>query len=123
MSAEAVSSPESWSKIIEPKRGLIEIPWREIWRYRDLIALFVRRDFVATYKQTILGPIWYLLQPLFTTVVFTIVFGRIGRLSTSGLPFVLFYMSGIVTWNYFADCMTKTSGTFSSNAGIFGKVY
>jgi len=85
--------------------------------------LFVKRDFVAFYKQTILGPLWFLLQPLFTTIVFTIIFGRIAKISTDGLPQMLFYMCGIVLWNYFADCLNKTSDTFVSNAGIFGKVY
>jgi len=94
-----------------------------IWSYRDLILLFVRRDFVAYCKQTILGPLWFLIQPLFTTLVFTVVFGRIAQISTDGLPQILFYMAGITIWNYFASCLTQTSNTFVTNAGIFGKVY
>lgn len=114
---------EQWTTVIKAHRGWLDIDLRELWRYRDLIMLFVRRDFVANYKQTILGPVWYLLQPLFTTIVFTVVFGRIAQLPTDGLPQFLFYMSGITVWNYFAACLTKTSDTFVANAGIFGKVY
>ncbi|RME50085.1 MAG: ABC transporter permease [Caldilineae bacterium] len=95
----------------------------ELWQARDLILLFVRRDFVAGYKQTILGPLWYLLQPLLTTITFTVIFGRVARLPTDGLPDFLFYLSGTVVWSYFAACLTKTSDTFVANAGLFGKVY
>ena len=109
--------------IISPLRGWLDINLKELWHYRDLIMLFVRRDFVAIYKQTILGPLWFLLQPLFSTVVFTVVFGKIAHIPTDGLPQPLFYMSGIVVWNYFANCLTKTSDTFVANASIFGKVY
>lgn len=112
-----------WSHVIRPKSGLFELPFGELWRYRDLILLLVRRDFVATYKQTVLGPLWFLLQPLLTTLIFTIVFGRIAGIETEGLPHMLFFMSGVVLWRYFADCVTKTSTTFTSNAAIFGKVY
>ena len=112
-----------WSTIITPHRGWLEVRWRELWQYRDLIYLFVRRDFVGTYKQTVLGPIWFFLQPIFTTIVFTVVFGKIAKISTDALPPPLFYLSGIVMWHYFADCLNKTSSTFTSNAGIFGKVY
>jgi lipopolysaccharide transport system permease protein len=112
-----------WSTIITPHRGWLEVRWRELWQYRDLIYLFVRRDFVGTYKQTVLGPIWFFLQPIFTTIVFTVVFGKIAKISTDALPPPLFYLSGIVMWQYFADCLNKTSSTFTSNAGIFGKVY
>jgi len=94
-----------------------------VWHYRDLIALFVRRDFVSRYKQTILGPLWFLIQPLFTTIIFTVVFGRIAQLPTDGLPQFLFYMSGNVMWNYFSGCLTGTSTTFTANAHLFGKVY
>ncbi len=114
---------EQWTKVIGPRRGLLDIRLAELWHYRDLIMLFVRRDFVAFYKQTILGPLWFVLQPLFTTIVFTVIFGRIAHIPTDGLPQVLFYMAGIVIWNYFADCLNKTSDTFISNANIFGKVY
>jgi lipopolysaccharide transport system permease protein len=95
----------------------------DLYRYRDLVLLFVRRDFVAVYKQTILGPLWYLIQPLLTTITFTVIFGNIAQLPTDGLPQFLFYMSGTVIWTYFADCLTKTSNTFVNNAQLFGKVY
>ena len=114
---------EEWTKVIGPKRGWFDINLSNLWNYRDLIILFVKRDFVAFYKQTILGPLWFLLQPLFTTIVLTIIFGRIAHIPTDGLPQVLFYMCGIVIWNYFADCLNKTSDTFVTNAHIFGKVY
>lgn len=112
-----------WDMIIEPKRSLFDLRLGELWKYRDLVMLFVRRDFVAVYKQTILGPLWYLIQPLLTTITFTIVFGNIAKLPTDGLPDFLFYMSGTVVWVYFADCLNKTSNTFVQNAGLFGKVY
>lgn len=109
--------------IIEPKSNLLSLDLREIWRYRDLLILFVRRDFVAQYKQTILGPLWYLLQPLFTTLIFTFIFGRIAGLSTDGVPHMLFYLAGLTPWNYFADCINNTADTFRKNEHIFGKVY
>lgn len=109
--------------VISSRSGWLDINFKELWNYRDLILLFIRRDFVAIYKQTILGPLWFLLQPLFSTIVFTIVFGKIANIPTDGLPQPLFYMSGIVVWNYFASCLSKTSDTFVANAGIFGKVY
>ncbi len=114
---------EEWSLIIRPQRGWFDLRLDELWHYRDLIMVFVRRDFVATYKQTILGPLWYLIQPLLTTITFTIIFGNIARLSTDGLPPFLFYMAGTVLWSYFAAALTKTSSTFTANAGLFGKVY
>lgn len=110
-------------EVIKPQTNWFNFHLKEIWQYRDLLALFVRRDFVSVYKQTILGPVWYLLQALFTTLVFTLVFGRVAKLPTDGVPPVLFYMAGVVCWNYFSQCLTKTSNTFVSNAGIFGKVY
>lgn len=112
-----------WTTVIRPINGWLDLHLNELWRYRDLIGLFVRRDFVATYKQTILGPLWFLIQPLFSTIVFTIIFGKIARIPTDGLPPMLFYMAGIVSWNYFATCLNSTSDTFVSNASIFGKVY
>jgi lipopolysaccharide transport system permease protein len=112
-----------WTKIIRPRRGWFDIRVDELWRYRDLILLFVWRDFVKVYKQTILGPLWYIIQPVLTTVVFTFIFGRVAKISTDGLPHALFYMSGTVVWSYFATCLTKTSETFIENANIFGKVY
>lgn len=114
---------ENWSLVIEPQRRLLDLRLRELWQYRDLVMLFVRRDFVAVYKQTILGPLWYLIQPLLTTITFTFIFGRIASLPTDGLPQFLFYMSGTVVWSYFAACLTKTSETFVQNANLFGKVY
>ncbi len=114
---------ENWDLIIEPKNSALRFGLKDIWRYRDLLLLFVRRDFVATYKQTILGPIWFFIQPILTTITFLVIFGNIAKISTDGTPHTLFYMSGIVLWSYFADCLTKTADTFSANAGIFGKVY
>jgi lipopolysaccharide transport system permease protein len=114
---------DSWTEIISPKRSLLDINLKELWRYRDLIMLFVRRDVVATYKQTILGPIWLFLQPLFTTLTFFFVFNQIAKIPTDGIDPILFYLSGITLWNYFSDCFNKTSNTFVANAGIFGKVY
>ncbi len=112
-----------WDLIIQPQRKLFDLRLGELWRYRDLVMLFVRRDFVAVYKQTILGPLWYLIQPLLTTITFTVIFGNIAQLPTDGLPQFLFYMSGTVIWTYFAECLTKTSNTFVNNANLFGKVY
>jgi len=114
---------QQWDLIILPKRRLLDLHLKELWSYRDLILLFVWRDFVSVYKQTILGPLWYLIQPLLTTITFTVIFGNIARLPTDGLPQFLFYMSGTVIWTYFADSLTKTSNTFIQNIGLFGKVY
>jgi lipopolysaccharide transport system permease protein len=113
----------NWTRIITPSRKLLELNLRELWQYRDLVFLFVRRDFVAKYKQTVLGPLWFIVQPLLTTAMFMIVFGRIAGISTDGVPNLLFYLSGIVAWNYFANNLNETSGTFINNSGIFGKVY
>lgn len=121
-----ISNPhdmEHWDLIIEPRSKLLDLNLRELWRYRDLLMLFVKRDFVAQYKQTILGPVWHFIQPIFTTIVFLLVFGKIANIPTDGIEPVLFYMSGISIWNYFSSCLTATSGTFTANAGIFGKVY
>ena len=112
-----------WDKVIRPQNGWFDIDPGEIWKYRDLIGLFVWRDFVAVYKQTILGPLWYLIQPLLTTLVFTVIFGNIAHLPTDGLPPFLFYLPGVIAWKYFADCLTSTSNTFVANANLFGKVY
>jgi lipopolysaccharide transport system permease protein len=109
--------------VIRPRRPWLDLRLGELWHARDLILLFVRRDFVAGYKQTILGPLWYLIQPLLTTVIFTVVFGRIANLPTDGVPDFIFYLSGTVIWSYFAACLTRTSNTFTANAGLFGKVY
>lgn len=108
---------------ISARSNLFNVRIREVWRYRDLILLFVRRDFVAQYKQTILGPLWLVLQPLLTTLTFYIIFSKIAKIPTGGVDPILFYLSGITLWNYFSDCLTKTSNTFVANAGIFGKVY
>ena len=117
------SNLESWDLEILPKRHLLDINLKEIWDYRDLVMLFVRRDFVAKYKQTILGPIWFIINPLLSTLMYTLVFAGIAKISTEGIPPQLFYLSGIVAWSYFAACLNGTSSTFLTNAGIFGKVY
>jgi len=114
---------ENWTMIIKPKRSLFDVDLAELWRYRDLIALFVKRDFVSKFKQTILGPLWFIIQPLITTLMFTVVFGNIAGIPTDGIPKMLFYLSGIVGWTYFATCLNDTSQTFIKNASIFGKVY
>lgn len=117
------TSRQEWDIILSAKRSWFDLQLDQIWRYRDLLILFVRRDVVSFYKQTIFGPLWYFLQPIFTTIVFTFVFGNLASLSTDGLPQPLFYMAGITAWNYFADCLTKTSTLFKDNAAIFSKVY
>ncbi len=114
---------QKWDMTIGPHRKLFDLRLSELWHSRDLILLFVRRDFVSVYKQTILGPLWYLIQPLLTTIVFQVIFGNIAKLPTDGLPSFLFYMSGTVIFAYFSSCLTKTSETFVSNANLFGKVY
>lgn len=123
ISSENNNVQEKWSLIIRPQRAWWDLQLGEIWRYRDLILLFVWRDFVAYYKQTILGPLWYLIQPILTTLVFTIIFGNIAQLSTDGLPPFLFYLAGNTVWVYFSTCLTSTADTFAGNASIFGKVY
>jgi lipopolysaccharide transport system permease protein len=114
---------EKWDLVIGPKRGWLDLRLKDVWRYRDLVFHFVRRDFVTFYKQTILGPLWYIIQPLLTTVVFTIVFGKIARIPTDDVPPFIFYLSGTVAWGYFSNCLKDTSDTFISNSKIFGKVY
>jgi len=114
---------EQWDLEIKPQNHLFELHLADVWRYRDLLVLLVRRDFVSFYKQTILGPLWFFIQPLFTTVIYTFIFGNLAGISTDGLPQPLFYMAGITAWSYFADCLTKTSTVFRDNSGIFGKVY
>lgn len=113
----------SWDMVIKPKTGWFDIDLKELWRYRDLIGMFVKRDFVTFYKQTILGPLWYIIQPLMTTVVFTVIFGNFAKIPTDGLPPFLFYLAGNVVWGYFANTLKQTSDTFNVNASIFGKVY
>lgn len=114
---------KDWLYEITPKRKLIDLNFREIWRYRDLLILFVKRNIVTVYKQTILGPLWYFIQPLFTAVTFTLVFNNIANIPTGDVPPFLFNLTGITAWNYFSQCFTGTSNTFRANAGIFGKVY
>lgn len=114
---------EYWTTVIKPKEKLLSVDLGEVWKFRDLMLLFVKRNIITQYKQTILGPLWYLIQPLMTTVMYMVVFGGIAKISTDGLPQPLFYLAGISFWQYFADCLNKTSNTFVSNAGIFGKVY
>ena len=116
-------SNDNWDLIIRPQRSWWDLQLADLWRYRDLIRLFVWRDFVALYKQTILGPLWYLIQPILTTVVFTVIFGNIAKLSTDGLPGFIFYLAGNTVWGYFSACLTATSNTFNQNKNIFGKVY
>jgi lipopolysaccharide transport system permease protein len=114
---------QEWDLSIEPKTSWLDLHLADLWRYRDLTMLFVWRDFIASYKQTILGPLWHLITPVISTLIFTIIFNRIADIPTDGLPPFLFYMCGLTAWNYFSDCLTRTSGTFIANAGIFGKVY
>ena len=118
-----MTNKSKWDLEITPENKLQILNLQEIWRYRDLILLFVRRDFVAVYKQTIFGPLWFFIQPILTTITFTIIFGNIAKLPTDGHPAQLFYLAGITSWNYFSSCLMSTSNTFVSNAGIFGKVY
>jgi len=117
------STETNWTLEIKPVSGWFNLHLKDVWRYRDLLFMFVRRDFVSVYKQTILGPFWFFVQPILTTITFTIVFGNIAKIPTDGIPPMLFYMSGIVCWGYFSDCLSRTSSTFITNANIFGKVY
>ncbi len=114
---------DEWLYTISAKRKLIDFNFKEIWRYRDLLFLFVKRDIVTLYKQTILGPLWYLIQPLFTSVIFTLIFNNLGQIQTGNVPPFLFNLAGITAWNYFRDCLNNTSSTFTKNQNIFGKVY
>ena len=114
---------ENWDLIIKPQNKWYQLDLASIWHYRDLLMLLVRRDFVSVYKQTILGPLWFFIQPIFTSITFTFIFSDIANISTDGNPAILFYMGGITIWTYFSDCLTKTSNTFIANAGVFGKVY
>ena len=114
---------QDWDLVIKGHTSLFDLRLGELWNYRDLLVLFVRRDFVTVYKQTILGPLWFFIQPLLTTITFTIIFGNVAQLSTDGAPKLVFYMAGITLWSYFSTCLTSVSGVFNTNAGIFGKVY
>lgn len=114
---------QDWDLVIKGRSSLFDLRLGELWNYRDLLVLFVRRDFVTVYKQTILGPLWFFIQPLLTTITFTIIFGNVAQLSTDGAPKIVFYMAGITLWGYFSTCLTSVSGVFNANASIFGKVY
>ncbi len=118
-----MDTEEKWTDVIEAKSGWFNFHLEQIWKFRDLLFLFVRRDFIAGYKQTLLGPLWFFIQPIFSTLIFTVIFGHIAKIPTDGIPPLLFYMTGITAWNYFSDCISRTSSTFTANAGIFGKVY
>jgi len=124
MSDIQTEAPEQdWTLVLEPKKKLFDIDLREIIRYRDLVWLFVVRDFATVYKQTILGPLWFIINPLFTTVMYTFVFGNLAKIGTDGIPFLLFYYGGTMLWSYFSSCLTNGADVFSSNSGLFGKVY
>lgn len=114
---------DNWDLVIRPKRNLFDLRLKQIWQYKDLLLLFVRRDFVSFYKQTVLGPIWFFVQPLFTTFIYVFIFSNLARIPTDGIPQPVFYLSGIIAWSYFSDCLLKTSNVFRENASIFGKVY
>src|SRR5574344_320262 len=118
-----MASDQTWTTIIKPHNKLWEVDFKELWRYRDLFMMYVKRDIITMYKQTILGPLWFIIQPAITTIMYMVGFGGIAGISTDGLPQPLFYLAGICLWQYFADCLNKTSSTFISNQGIFGKVY
>jgi lipopolysaccharide transport system permease protein len=120
---EVNTSDQEWDLEIKPHDTVFNLHLKDVWNYRDLLWLLVRRDFVSFYKQTILGPLWFFIQPIFTTIVFTFVFGKLANIQTGSAPQPLFYMAGTIAWNYFADCLTKTSTVFKDNANIFGKVY
>lgn len=114
---------QTWTTVIKPKNRLFDLQLKELWKYRDLIVMFVKRDFKTMYKQTVLGPLWILINPILTTLMQVIVFGNIANISTDGMPQFLFYMAGNTVWTYFSSCLTKTSNTFIGNANVFGKVY
>ncbi|MBB4035074.1 lipopolysaccharide transport system permease protein [Dysgonomonas hofstadii] len=114
---------EHWDIIIKPKNEKFSLNYKEVWKYRDLVRMYIRRDIVTQYKQTILGPLWYVIQPLFTSLMYLVIFGNIANISTDGIPHIPFYMSGLLFWNYFSECMGRGSSTFAGNAGVFSKVY
>src|SRR4051812_12178904 len=122
-SSKVDTPADDWDLVIEPKTSLLNLKLGEVWDYKDLILLFVKRDFSAQYKQTILGPLWHLIQPLLTTAMFLVIFTKIAKIPTDGIHPVLFYLSGLTIWNYFSACLNGTSNPFIANAGIFGKVY
>lgn len=114
---------ENWDLIIKPHRGLLDVDLKELWDYRDLLMMFVKRDIVTVYKQTVLGPLWFVVQPILTMFMFMVVFGTIAKIEVGAVPPSLFYLAGIIIWTYFSDCFIQTSDTFTKNADIFGKVY
>lgn len=114
---------QKWTETIEDTHSLFDLKLKEVWRYKDLVYMFVKRDFVSSFKQTVLGPVWFFINPILTTIVYLIVFGKIANLPTDGAPPMLFYLAGVTLWNYFSGSLTGTSYTFAGNAGIFGKVY
>jgi lipopolysaccharide transport system permease protein len=116
-------SKQLWTEEIKSQSSLFSINFSELWHYRDLLLMLLKRDFITFYKQTILGPIWFFVQPIMTTVIYVVIFGQVAKLSTDGTPQFAFYLAGITTWNYFSDSLVKTSSVFQSNASIFGKVY
>jgi lipopolysaccharide transport system permease protein len=118
-----IETDEKWDLILQPRTGWFDLHLRDLWHYRDLITLFIKRDFITFYKQTALGPLWYIIQPILITIVFTMVFGKVARVSTDKIPPFLFYLSGTVAWGYFANCFNETSHTFVKNATLFGKAY
>lgn len=118
-----VSENENWTTVIKPRNGLFEVNLKEIWDYRDLLTMFVKRDITVAYKQTILGPLWWVIQPALTVIMYMVVFGGIAGIPTDGVPQPLFYLGGVCMWHYFSDCLNRTANTFVTNAGIFGKVY
>lgn len=118
-----IDTDDNWDSVIQSETSLFDLRLKELWHYRDLLVLFVRRDFVTVYKQTVLGPLWFFIQPILTTITFTVIFGNVAQLSTDGAPKMVFYMAGITVWNYFSTCLTSVSTVFNANAGIFGKVY
>lgn len=118
-----ITEKENWTTVIKPRNGLFEVNLKEIWDYRDLLTLFVKRDITVQYKQTVLGPLWWLIQPALTVIMYMVVFGGIAGIPTDGIPQPLFYLGGVCMWQYFADCLNRTANTFVTNSGIFGKVY
>ena len=118
-----MSKDKDWDLVIEPRKGLLDIDLKGIWRYRDLFVMYVKRDIITVYKQTILGPLWFFFQPVFTTIMYMFVFATLAGISTGGIPEALFYMSGTLLWNYFNACFGTGQGTFTGNAGVFSKVY
>lgn len=118
-----MNQQQKWTETINAKHSLFDLNLKEVWKYRDLVFMFVKRDFVSAFKQTVLGPLWFFINPIFTTIVYIVVFSNIAKLSTDGIPPVLFYLSGVMLWNYFSSCLNSTAGVFRGYASIFGKVY